>query len=117
MNFFGIDACTGTGLAHVARITGAAVLPGFMLWEPRGSGPDALRFGPEVEIPHTADRGADILEGTRRCTVWSWSAGFGAILTSGCGFTGDGRRGRGRAGTVLNAGPEGAGSKGLGTKD
>src|SRR5580692_11547895 len=24
----------------------------------------------------------------------NWSGGFGAILTSGCGFTGDGRRGR-----------------------
>ena len=26
--FFGVDACTGTGLAHIARQTGAAVLPG-----------------------------------------------------------------------------------------
>jgi Kdo2-lipid IVA lauroyltransferase/acyltransferase len=68
VNFFGIDACTGTGLAHVARITGAAVLPGFMLWEP-SEGKYVLRFGPEIEIPHTADRGADILEGTRRCTA------------------------------------------------
>ena len=34
VKFFGIDACTGTGLAHVARRTGAAVLPGFMVWEP-----------------------------------------------------------------------------------
>ena len=34
VKFFGIDACTATGLAHVARKTGAAVLPGFMLWEP-----------------------------------------------------------------------------------
>lgn len=68
VNFFGTDACTGTGLAHVARITGAAVLPGFMLWEP-GEGRYVLRFGTEIEIPHTADRGADILEGTRRCTA------------------------------------------------
>ncbi len=34
VKFFGIDACTGTGLAHIARQTGAAVLPGFMFWEP-----------------------------------------------------------------------------------
>ena len=68
VKFFGIDACTGTGLAHVARNTGAAVLPGFMLWEP-GEGKYVLHFGPEIEIPHTADRGADILEGTRRSTV------------------------------------------------
>ena len=68
VKFFGTDACTGTGLAHVARNTGATVLPGFMLWEP-GEGKYVLHFGPEIEIPHTADRGADILEGTRRCTA------------------------------------------------
>ncbi len=68
VKFFGIDACTGTGLAHVARQTGAAVLPGFMLWE-ASERKYVLRFGPEVEIPRTVDRGADILEGTARCTA------------------------------------------------
>jgi KDO2-lipid IV(A) lauroyltransferase len=67
VNFFGIDACTGTGLAHIARRTGAAVLPGFMFWE-EGERRYVLRFGKEVEIPHTEDISADILEGTRRCT-------------------------------------------------
>jgi KDO2-lipid IV(A) lauroyltransferase len=66
--FFGIDACTGTGLAHIARKTGAAVLPGFMLWEP-AEGRYVLHFGPEIEIPHTGDAAADILEGTRRATA------------------------------------------------
>ncbi len=66
--FFGIAACTGTGLAHIARQTGAAVLPGFMLWEP-GERRYVLHFGPEIEIPRTADRAADILEGTRRATA------------------------------------------------
>jgi KDO2-lipid IV(A) lauroyltransferase len=71
--FFGVDACTGTGLAHIARQTGAAVLPGFMLWEP-GESRYVLRFGPEVEMPRTEDRAADILEGTRRSTavIESW---------------------------------------------
>jgi KDO2-lipid IV(A) lauroyltransferase len=71
--FFGIAACAGTGLAHIARQTGAAVLPGFMLWEP-AERRYVLRFGPEVEIPRTADRAADILEGTRRATaaIESW---------------------------------------------
>jgi len=71
--FFGIDACTGTGAAHLARQTGAAVLPGFMLWEP-GECRYVLRFGPELEMPCTADRAADILEGTRRATavIESW---------------------------------------------
>ena len=68
VRFFGVDACAGTGLAHIARTTGAAVLPGFMLWEP-SERRYVLHFGPEVEIPYTADRAADTLEGTRRCTA------------------------------------------------
>ncbi len=73
VKFFGIDACTGTGPAHIARKTGAAVLPGFMLWEPAEER-YVLRFGPEVEIPHTDNLAADILEGTQRCTsvLESW---------------------------------------------
>jgi KDO2-lipid IV(A) lauroyltransferase len=73
VKFFGADACTGTGLAHIARKTGAAVMPGFMLWEP-SEGRYVLRFGPEVEIPRTENVAADILEGTQRCTsvLESW---------------------------------------------
>ena len=65
--FFGIPACTGTGLAHVARKTGAAVLPGFMLWE-AAERRYVLHFGPEVEMPHTDDVAQDILDGTEVCT-------------------------------------------------
>ncbi len=68
VEFFGMQACTATGLAHVARKTGAAVLPGFMVWEP-AERRYVLHFGPEIEIPHTDDVGADIVEGTRRCTA------------------------------------------------
>jgi len=68
VKFFGRDACTATGLAHVARKTGAAVLPGFMLWEP-AEGKYVLHFGAEIAIPHTEDAQADILEGTQRCTA------------------------------------------------
>ncbi len=73
VRFFGIDACTATGLAHVARKTGAAVLPGFMLWEPAKKR-YVLHFGPEVAIPHTDDVSADILTGTQLCTsaIESW---------------------------------------------
>jgi KDO2-lipid IV(A) lauroyltransferase len=67
VDFFGHQACAATGLAHVARKTGAAVLPGFMLWE-QSEKKYVLHFGPEVEIPHTGDVAADILEGTQRCT-------------------------------------------------
>lgn len=73
VKFFGMDACTATGLAHVARKTGAAVLPGFMLWEPAQKR-YVLHFGPEVAIPHTDDVAADILAGTQICTsvIESW---------------------------------------------
>ena len=73
VKFFGLDACTATGLAHVARKTGAAVLPGFMLWEPLEHR-YVLHFGPETEIPHTANASADILAGTQLCTeaIESW---------------------------------------------
>ena len=54
MKFFGIEPAPATGLAHIARKTGAAVLPGFMLWEP-AERRYVLRFGPEVEIPRTDD--------------------------------------------------------------
>jgi KDO2-lipid IV(A) lauroyltransferase len=68
VKFFGRDACTAKGLAHVARKTGAAVLPGFMLWEP-AERKYVLHFGAEIAIPHTKDAQADILEGTQRCTA------------------------------------------------
>jgi KDO2-lipid IV(A) lauroyltransferase len=66
VKFFGQDACTATGLAHVARKTGATVLPGFMLWEP-SEHCYVLHFGPELTFPHTADVAADILAGTQLC--------------------------------------------------
>jgi KDO2-lipid IV(A) lauroyltransferase len=73
VKFFGMDACTATGLAHVARKTGAAVLPAFMLWEP-AERKYVLHFGPEIEIPHTANPAADILVATQLCTgaIESW---------------------------------------------
>jgi KDO2-lipid IV(A) lauroyltransferase len=68
VDFFGISACTATGLAHVARKTGAAVLPGFMVWE-AAERRYVLHFGSQIEIPHTSDVAGDIREGTRRCTA------------------------------------------------
>ncbi len=68
VKFFGMDACTATGLAHVARKTGAAVVPGFMLWEPSEQR-YVLHFGPELAIPHTTDVAADILAGTQICAA------------------------------------------------
>jgi KDO2-lipid IV(A) lauroyltransferase len=57
----------------VARKTGAAVVPGFMLWEP-AEGKYVLHFGPRIEIPHTDNPAADIVTGTQLCTgaIESW---------------------------------------------
>ena len=64
--FFGIPACTASGLARVALKTGAAVLPGFALWEP-AERQYVLHFGPELVFKRTDDAEADILAATQQC--------------------------------------------------
>ena len=73
VDFFGTQACTATGLAHVARKTGAAVLPGFMLWEEKEQR-YVLHFGKELELPRSEDVQADIVAATQICThaIESW---------------------------------------------
>jgi KDO2-lipid IV(A) lauroyltransferase len=66
VRFFGLEACTASGLPRVAIKTGAAVLPGFMLWEP-GEQKYVLRFGPELSFKQTGDSEADILAATQQC--------------------------------------------------
>ena len=66
VEFFGQQACTATGLAHIACKTGAAVLPGFMLWE-KSEGRYVLHFGPEIEILRTGNTAEDILRATKQC--------------------------------------------------
>ena len=67
VRFFGRQACTASGLAHVALKTGAAVLPGFALWEP-AERRYVLHFGPELVLARTGDAQADILAATQQCT-------------------------------------------------
>ena len=52
---------------------GAAVLPGFMLWEP-AEGRYVLHFGPELHFEKTGDHEADILAATQQCNdvLESW---------------------------------------------
>ena len=71
--FFGIMACTASGLARVALRTGAAVLPGFMLWEP-AEHKYVLHFGPELVFTHSSDPEADVLAATAQCSqvLESW---------------------------------------------
>jgi KDO2-lipid IV(A) lauroyltransferase len=47
--FFGVEACTASGLARVALRSGAAVLPGFLVWE-AAEKKYVLRFGEELEL-------------------------------------------------------------------
>ena len=61
--FFGVEACTASGLARVAGRTGAAVLPGFLLWE-ESEKRYVLRFGEELELVKTDDAQADMLANT-----------------------------------------------------
>ena len=71
--FFGIAACTASGLARVALKTGAAVLPGFMLWE-AAERKYVLHFGPELQVARNEDSCADALALTQQCNdvLESW---------------------------------------------
>lgn len=68
VEFFGRAACTASGLARVALKTGAAVLPGFMVWEP-GERKYVLHFGPEILLRKSGDHEADILAATQQCAA------------------------------------------------
>ncbi len=73
VKFFGITACTASGLARVALKTGAAVLPGFMLWEPKEK-KYVLHFGSQLHFEETGNSEADMLAATQLCNdaLESW---------------------------------------------
>ncbi len=56
--FFGVEACTASGMARIAHKTGAAVLPGFMLWE-QAERQYVLRFGAELVLANSGNPEAD----------------------------------------------------------
>ena len=66
VDFFGKPACTASGLARVALKTGAAVLPGFMVWE-EAERCYVLHFGPPLIFEQTGDEEADIIAATQQC--------------------------------------------------
>lgn len=49
IDFFGRKACAGTAFVKLAHHSGAAVIPGFALWEAK-EGRYILRFYPEIEM-------------------------------------------------------------------
>ena len=66
--FFGVEACTASGLARVALKSGAAVLPGFLLWE-ESEKKYVLRFGEELELVRSGDAQADVIANTALFTA------------------------------------------------
>jgi Kdo2-lipid IVA lauroyltransferase/acyltransferase len=66
--FFGVLACTASGLARVALRTGAAVLPGFLVWEPEEQ-KYVLHFGEEIPLIATGDDEKDVLANTAQFTT------------------------------------------------
>jgi Kdo2-lipid IVA lauroyltransferase/acyltransferase len=67
VNFFGIPACTASGLARIALRTDAAVVPGFTIWD-ACLGKYRLRFDPAVELIRSGDLEQDILANTQQFT-------------------------------------------------
>ena len=67
VDYFGIPACTASGLARMALRTDAAVVPGFTLWNPRLR-KYKLRFDPALTLIRTGDQEADIVANTQLFT-------------------------------------------------
>ena len=65
VDFFGVPACTTTGIARVALHTDAAVVPGYAFWD-GNLRKYRLRFEPPVELVRTGDTERDVFENTQR---------------------------------------------------
>lgn len=61
--FFGIPACTASGLARIALRTDAAVVPGFTFWD-SAKGKYVLRFEPALSLVHSGNEEQDIAANT-----------------------------------------------------
>jgi KDO2-lipid IV(A) lauroyltransferase len=67
VDFFDIPACTASGLARIALRTGAAVVPGFTIWDPALQ-KYRLRFDPALGLIRTGHLEADITANTQMFT-------------------------------------------------
>lgn len=65
VDFLGISAATTSGIARLARHTGAAVVPAYSYWD-ASLGKYRLHYEPALELPTTDDEQADILAHTTR---------------------------------------------------
>jgi Kdo2-lipid IVA lauroyltransferase/acyltransferase len=66
--FFGVLACTASGMARIAARTEAAVVPGFLLWE-ESKQRYVLHFGEELPVIRTGDAEQDALANTASFTA------------------------------------------------
>ena len=64
VNFFGVPACTASGLARIALRTDAAVVPSFTIWDPTLR-KYRLRFDPAVKLVRTGNDEDDIVANTQ----------------------------------------------------
>jgi len=67
VDFFGIPACTASGLARIALRTDAAVVPTFTLWD-RTLRKYRLRFDPALKLVRTGNDEEDIVSNTQLFT-------------------------------------------------
>ena len=63
VDFFGIPACTASGLARIALRADAAVVPGFTVWD-TALRKYRLRFDPALKLIRTGNDDADVLANT-----------------------------------------------------
>jgi Kdo2-lipid IVA lauroyltransferase/acyltransferase len=61
--YFGVPACTASGLARMALKTGAAVVPGFTFWDAE-LGKYKVIFEPALVLTQTGDTEADVIANT-----------------------------------------------------
>lgn len=67
VDFFGVPACTTAGVATLAQRTGAAILPGYIVWD-AAAGIHRLHFEKPVEAINTGNQKEDVITNTARCT-------------------------------------------------
>jgi Kdo2-lipid IVA lauroyltransferase/acyltransferase len=67
VDFFGRPAYTASGLARVAARTGAAIVPGFTIWDERRC-KYVIHFEPALALVRTGNEDADVVANTALCT-------------------------------------------------
>jgi Kdo2-lipid IVA lauroyltransferase/acyltransferase len=65
--FFGVNACTASGIARVALHTDAAVVPAFTIWDP-DIGKYRVHFDPPLTLARTDNTEADVVANTAMFT-------------------------------------------------